>query len=124
VIFGLWFKLQIAGYSYSNPVTGTGTDSDYADRFDPDKMMNKTNPNIADEFFFLGTIYSGLMTLWNVVGWIFAGFPAFLFGLGGAIADPTTRTAYQYICGALGVVTSFIITIWIIQLVTGRQVQD
>lgn len=124
LVSGLWYKLQVAGYNYSNPVTGAGEAEDYTDRFDPDKVMNQTQTNVITWLPFLGNIVVGLQMLWDAVGFIFAGFPALLFSYGSAIGDPSARAAYELFCGVIGAVTSFITVLWIIQIFSGRQVQD
>jgi len=121
---GLYYQLGIAGSSYSNPLTGTGNSSDYSSRFDPDKVMNQTQPNISMGLPFLEQTYGALMTLWNSISFIIIGFPQLLWQFGGLISDPTARLGYQAIIGCIGAVESFVIGLWLYQLITGRQVQD
>ena len=86
--------------------------------------MNQTQPNISMGLPFLEQTYGALMTLWNAISFIIIGFPQLLWQFGGLISDPTARLGYQAIIGAIGAVESFVIGLWIYQLISGRQVQD
>lgn len=121
---GLCYTLGIAGTSYSNPVIGSGNATDYQNRFDPDRIMNQTQPNIISEFPFLGGVYGGLMMFWNAISFIILGFPRLLYSFSGAIQDPIAKAAYNIICDVLVAVCMFIWVGFLFQIITGRQVQD
>lgn len=124
LVAGLLYTINAPGTSYSNPVTGVGNASDYEARFNPEEMMNKTQPDIIGDFPYLGNIYGTLMYLWNAINFIIMGFPALLEQYAGLIPLGTGRTVYTALTLVLRAIFMFIILGWLFQVFTGRQTQD
>lgn len=124
LVCGLMYALTVPGTEYSHALMGTGNASDYQERFDPEGMMNATQPGIIGDLPYLGNIYAAIMYLWNAVAFIIAGFPLMLYQWAGAIPSYAARTAYLTIITPVIAIFYFLILGWLFQVFTGRQTQD
>lgn len=124
LVCGLMYVLAVPGTEFSNVLYGTGDTEEYEERFNATEFMDKTEPEASDAFTFVGHIWGGLQLIWNGIRFTVFGFPTMLQGIGGQIGDPTAKAAFGNISNILIVATSFIIFMWLYQLLTGRRVED
>ena len=124
LVCGLMYVSSVPGTEFSNLLYGTGDVEDYEERVNPEEFMNQTEPKVSTIFTFVGHIWSSLQLIWNVVRFTVFGFPTMMQGISGQIGDPVAKATFTNIANVLYVVFSFIILLWLYQLLTGRQVED
>lgn len=124
LVCGMLYAISFPGTEFSNVLYGTGDIEDYEERFNATEFMDKTEPEASDAFTFVGHIWGGLQLIWNAIRFTVFGFPTMLQGIGYQIGNPEAKGVFDNISNILIVATSFIIFMWLYQLLTGRRVED
>jgi hypothetical protein len=123
LISGMMYALNVPGTERSNILTGTGNVTEYQERFNPGEFLNATEPEASTTFTFIGHIWNGLNVIWSAIRFTVFGFPTMLQGIGSQIQDPAAAAAFTNIANVLYAIFSFIIMMWLYQLLTGRNVE-
>lgn len=124
LICGFMYAASVPATSRSNILTGTGSSSDYQERFNATEFMERTEPEASTAFTFVGHIWGGLQLVWNAIRFTLFGFPTMLSQIGGQIQDPTAASTFSDMANILYAVIGFIYFLWLYQLLTGRRVEE
>ena len=100
-----------------------GDVEDYQERVDPEGFMNKTEPEAAETFTFVGAAYSALSVVWDLIRFTIGGFPTMMIAISGQVPAGGARTAFNAVAGILIAVTYLIMSLWLFELWSGRKVE-
>ena len=120
----LIYALQIPGTAYSQVIqTGSEAEAlDLAAKFNSTSLLDQWmyTPLTVD---WLG-IFTFVNLLYNTIRCVLVGFPDLINSYAYAIPDATARGSVLLINYVIYAVESFIIFLWIFQIVTGRRVSE
>lgn len=113
-----------AGPSGVQQLNATGTTEQFEERFNATYIIRQWEPPTVS-IPIVGDVFGGLMFLWDQITFIVAGFPIFLWDLGAVyITDATGLFVWQVISGTLAVIFSIYMSWFVIQLITGRVINE
>jgi len=124
LVSGLVYSLNVPGVEYTTPPIGTGNATDYEEKFNPEFLILGISMAPLLAIPFVGHFLAFALIVWSAVSFIVMGFPQMLEGYASFIGDPVAQTALTGVCWVLRGVFSFIIFMWLYQLITGRTVED
>lgn len=116
----------IAGVSFNKPSNATtGNYTQYEQQFNASDTM-KTWEQPVGTLTLLGDLWGGLQFFFKMIAFVFVGFPYMLWTLGDAfIMEGTVEMlVWQAITGALTAIFGIYMSFYIIQLITGRQMNE
>jgi len=114
----------IPGMGYTQQLNATGTTEQYAERFNATTIMVIWKPPTIN-IPIIGDVFGGLMFFFTQILFIIAGFPIWIVSLGQAyITDATGLLVWNVIAGTISAIFGIYMSWFIIQLITGRVLND
>jgi len=122
---GLIIGLQLPGSEWTQ-ATETGVNAtDYEEHFNATQIVGSWQENIIYGIPIVGDIFSGLQFLWGNLQYLVDGFPMFLTWVSDTyITEAEGRTAFALIANALRGIYMIMVSIMVIEFITGRYMTD
>ena len=123
---GLVIELQLPGTAYANPTwQGSVNATEYETHFNATEIAGDWDPSPFSGIPIVGDIFAGFDFLWRVFGYLIDGFPTLLTWIGNSfISDATGRLAFFVITNAIRGVQALLMTLFIIEFISGRVFTD
>lgn len=122
----LVYTINIPGSSTA-ALTQVGTQAnatEVEENFNATTLLDKWTATPFSGIPVFGDIFSGVYLMFNAVSWAIAGFPLLLQGYVNLIPDSGTRTVLTAIDAVLIAVCSFVVFMWLGQLISGRRISE
>ena len=114
----------VPGVGNTQQLNATGTRDDYEDRFNATNIIRTWEPPTIN-IPIVGDVFGALMFFFDQITFIVAGFPIFLWDLGAVyITDATGLLVWQAISGTIAAVFVIYMSWFIIQLISGRVMNE
>lgn len=121
---GMAISLGVAGTEYvqaTNPSNGT----DYEEHFNATDIADRWSATPFSGIPVIGDIFSGFNFLFQNIQYLLDGFPMLLNWLADTyITDATARTNFSYITNALRALYAILMSIFVIEFISGRYMVD
>ncbi len=116
--------LQVPGVAYSqNMSTGLGSLEDIVGKFNATDVGSRFSQNPL--LGFLDTVVGAANFIFATVPYLFFGYAIILQWIGAVfIQDAAGQTAYNVLVDALVAVFSFLMFVWFVEIISGRQLFD
>jgi hypothetical protein len=123
---GLVIVLQFPGTAY---VSATAPDSvngtDYESHFNATEIAEGWSATPFSGIPVIGDIFGGFNFLWQTFGYLIDGFPTLLTWIGDSfLADSAGQTAFFIIANVIRGVQALLVTLFIIEFISGRVFTD
>jgi hypothetical protein len=117
----------IPGVVYMQQLNATGTTTQYQERFNASAIIDPRTgwnpPTVSIPI--IGDVFGGLMFFFKQVAFIIAGFPLWLLSLGNTyITDTNGLLTWNIIAGTISAIFGIYMSWFIIQLITGRVLNE
>jgi hypothetical protein len=109
----------IPGMKYTQPINGTGSFDDYAERFNVTELQEEWNPKPFDGIFILGDLFSGESQYWKIFGFMIDGVPTMLTWTGSFI--PTSQVVFSAVANVVRIISVAMFVLLLIELISGRE---
>lgn len=117
-------KLELPGVSDVTPnVEGSPAMNvtQYREHFNATETVERYEENTEGINILVGFISSGLTLIFRDIQYLILGFPLFLVWVGNNfILDTVARTAYTYIIGVLVAIFYILMSVYVVEFISGR----
>lgn len=118
---GLIIGLALPGSEWVQANQPPITAEDYEEHFNATSIVGGWQENIISGIPIFGDIFSGLAFLWNNLQFLVDGFPMFLTWVSDTyLTDADAQTAFALIAGALRGIYMIMVSIMVIEFLSGR----
>ena len=125
---GMVIALNLPGTAYSKAIQGTPGDvTDYEERFNATEIAEKWKPGgVLGYIPLVGDLLSGFyFFVTDVLPYMLDGFPKLLTWIGNSyITNASGRTAFFIIANVLRAIYAIMLTIFVIEFISGRRMPD
>lgn len=123
---GLVIVLQLPGTAYSNPSgIGSVNGTEYESHFNATETAKSWSATPFSGIPVIGDIFGGFNFLWQAIGYLIDGFPTLLTWIGDSlIVDPAGQLAFAVIANVLRGVEALLVTLFLIEFISGRIFTD
>lgn len=119
--------INVPGSEYASGLDEelTGSNStNYIGTFNASDLMQDQQPGIIESLPYLGNVYAFFMAMWNAITMIIDGFPQMLTQLGSTFElGIQGQSVFDSIANVVRAIFGFVIFMWLVQLVTGRDME-
>ncbi len=122
----LVYAINVPGTEYTI-VTQTGSQANATEieqKFNATTLLDRWGATPFSGVPVFGDIFSGIYLVFNAISWVIAGFPLLLQTYVDLIPDSATRTTLSLINAVVIAVCTFIVFMWLFQLISGRRVTE
>lgn len=122
---GIGIQLSWPGTAYANPLSPDINASEYEAHFNSTEIAGWGDSSPFSGIPLIGDIYAGFNYLWNNIKYLVDGFPTLLTWVSESyITDPAGQFAFGVIANALRAVYAFLIAVFLIEFISGRNPSD
>jgi hypothetical protein len=125
LVVGLVVALQVPGTYYTQPLT-TGTDaSDYESHFNATEIATSWKATPFSGIPVIGDIFGGFNFLWQTMGYILDGFPTLLTWISDSyVTTADGQTAFWVMANVIRAIEALLISMFLIEFISGRVFTD
>lgn len=121
---GLAIALALPGTEYVQATVPEDM-GDYEEHFNATEIANKWSANPLSGIPVIGDIFSGFYFLWQNIEYLLDGFPMLLTWIGDTyITDASAQTSFQIIAMALRAVYAILMSVVLVEFISGRYFTD
>lgn len=121
---GMAIQLGVAGTEYFQP-TNPSNATEYEEHFNATAIADKWAATPFSGIPILGDIFRGFQFLYQNLQYLIEGFPMFLDWISDTyITDATARLHFSYITNALRAIYAVLMSIFVIEFISGRVMVD
>jgi hypothetical protein len=125
LVVGLCVALSVPGTAYASPVSGGVNATEYEGHFNATEVAKSWSATPFSGIPVIGDIFGGFNFLITTVGYLFDGFPCLLTWISDSyITDVSGQLAFAVITNVLRAVYALLITIFLIEFISGRVFTD
>lgn len=125
LVVGLAVVLQVPGTAYANPATSGVNATEYEGHFNATEVAEGWSATPFSGIPIIGDIFGGFNFLFTTVGYLIDGFPVFLTWIKDSyITDYAAQVAFDIIANVLRAIYALLMTIFIIEFISGRILSD
>lgn len=126
IAVGVVIVLQFPGTAYASPTyTSTVNGTEYEEHFNATEIAEGWSATPFSGIPIVGDIFGGFNFLWQTLGYLIDGFPTLLTWISNSfIADAAGQTAFWIVANAIRGVEALLITLFIIEFISGRVFTD
>lgn len=121
---GLAIQLGVAGTEYFQP-TNPSNASEYEEHFNATAIADRWEATPFSGIPIVGDIFSGFQFLFQNIQYLLDGFPMFLQWVSDTyLTDATARLNFSYITNTLRAIFAVLMSIMVIEFISGRYLTD
>lgn len=121
---GLTIALALPGTEYVQPANPSNA-SDYEEHFNATDIAEGWEATPYSGIPIIGDIFSGFQFLWRNIQYLVDGFPMFLTWISDTyLVDASARLSFLIITNALRAVYAILMSLMVIEFITGRYPTD
>ena len=125
LVVGLVIVLAVPGAVYANPAALDVNAIDYEQHFNATDVAESWSATPFSGIPVIGDIFGGFNFLWQNIGYLIDGFPVLLTYISDSyITDPSGQIAFAIIANVLRAVYALLITLFLIEFISGRIFTD
>ena len=123
---GIVIVLQMPGTAYANPAyQGNINGTEYEQHFNATEVAEGWSATPFSGIPIIGDIFGGFSFLFQTIGYLIDGFPTLLTWISDSfIADAAGQLAFGVLSNAIRGVEALLITLFIIEFISGRVFTD
>lgn len=125
LIVGLVIVLQYPGTEYINPGTTGVNATEYESHFNATNIATGWSATPFSGIPMIGDIFGGFNFLIQDIGYLIDGFPTFLTWIRNTyITDPTGQMSFDVLANVLRALYALLISLFLIEFISGRVITD
>jgi hypothetical protein len=125
LVVGLCIALSVPGTAYTNPISGGVNATEYEQHFNSTQVAKGWSATPYSGIPVIGDIFGGFNFLWQAIGYLIDGFPCLLTWISDSyITEPSGQLAFAVITNVLRAVYALLITLFLIEFISGRVFTD
>ena len=122
---GLCITLSFPGVEYASGVNPGTSAEEYEQHFNATETAQGWSATPFSGIPVIGDIFGGFNFLWQNIGYLIDGFPVLLTYISDSyITDPSGQIAFAIIANVLRAVYALLITLFLIEFISGRIFTD
>lgn len=123
---GLVIALSVPGTEYASPTAPAGVDAnEYESHFNATATAGAWKATPFSGIPVIGDIFGGFNFMWSSIGYLIDGFPCLLTWISDSfITSPDGQLAFSVIANALRGVQALLVTLFLVEFISGRVFTD
>lgn len=121
IVIGLCIALQVPSTMYITPFAKTVNATEYEAYYNATQIAKNWKATPFSGIPVIGDIFGGFGFLWQTLGYMLDGFPTLITWIGDSfITNPEGQTAFWILANMLRAIQAILITMFIIEFISGR----